>query len=124
MNQPISCGLSAQEYAARTGRTAELVRTSLRSREPVGRGQRMTFAGGDETERELRALVAAEALCCPFLRFDLARDGDELRIVVTGPDEAQPVIAQLFASGLEHDEREPARGIGAVVRVDVHPEAA
>ena len=97
MSQPIACGLSRDEYAARTGRTAELVRTSLRSREPLAGGQRMTFAGGDETERELRALIAAEALCCPFLHFDLRRQGDDLRVDVTAPDEAQPLIAELFA---------------------------
>ncbi len=97
MDQRIACGLSRGEYAARTGRTAELVRTALRSRELVNGGQRMTFAGGDQTERELRALIAAEGLCCPFLRFDLGRDGDDLRVDVTGPDEAQPLIAELFA---------------------------
>jgi hypothetical protein len=32
--------------------------------------------------------VAAEASCCPFLTLELR---------ITGPDEARPIIAELFA---------------------------
>jgi hypothetical protein len=43
-------------------------------------------------------LIAAESQCCPFLRFDLARDDATLHLDITGPDEAQPIIAELFAA--------------------------
>ena len=39
----------------------------------------------------------AEAECCPFLSLDLRRDGDALELTITGPDEAAPIIAGLFA---------------------------
>jgi hypothetical protein len=54
------------------------------------------FDGGEETERELRDMIAAEASCCPFLRFELHHDADALRLDVTGPADAQPIIAELF----------------------------
>jgi hypothetical protein len=97
MDQPIACSLSSSDYAARKGDTAQIARRALRSREPVPAGARLTFAAEAQTERDLRAVIAAEAECCSFLHFDLDRDGDTLRLEVTGPDQAQPIIAELFA---------------------------
>ena len=94
--EPIACSLDAAEYAARRGDAARIAHDALRSREPLDHGARLTFDASDATERRLRELIAAETRCCPFLRIDLDRDGDALRVDVTGPDEAQPIIAQLF----------------------------
>jgi hypothetical protein len=41
--------------------------------------------------------IACSLSSCSFLHFDLDRDGDTLRLEVTGPDQAQPIIAELFA---------------------------
>jgi MerR family copper efflux transcriptional regulator len=89
--------MSAAGYAARQEDIARIARRALRSREPLTGGTRLIFAARDDTERDLRALVAAEAKCCPFLRFELDRDGDNLRLEVTGPEDAQPIITELFA---------------------------
>ena len=97
MNKPIACTLSADEYAARRDDIARIARDALRSREPLDGGARLTFAASDDTARDLRAVIAAEAECCSFLRFELQREADELRLDVTGPDDAQPIIAELFA---------------------------
>jgi hypothetical protein len=97
MNTPIACSLPAAGYAARQEDIARIAREALRSREPLTGGTRLILAARDDTERDLRALVAAEAECCPFLRFELNRDGDSLRLDVTGPGDAQPIIAELFA---------------------------
>ena len=99
MDQPIACSLPATEMAARQEDTANLARAALRSRDPVDGGVRLTFSADAATERTLRELIAAEAQCCPFLRFDLAREDDALRLDVTGPAEAQPIVAELFAAG-------------------------
>jgi hypothetical protein len=50
-----------------------------------------------DTERELRAVIAAESSCCGFLRMDLQRAEDGLVLDVAGPQDALPVIAELFA---------------------------
>jgi hypothetical protein len=70
---------------------------ALRSRQPIDGGQRLTFTGGAEVERELRAAVAAEAACCAFLDMTLVRTSEGLVLEVTGPAQARPLIAELFA---------------------------
>lgn len=97
MNQPIACSLSPFDYENRKGLISEVARAALRSREPVAGGARLTFNATGTTEQTLREIIAAEATCCSFLRFDLEPAGDTLRLDVTGPDEAQPIIAELFA---------------------------
>jgi hypothetical protein len=94
---PIACTLNAADQAARAAETADLARRALRSRERIADGTRLTFAPGAETERRLRGLVAAEAECCPFLRLDLRPAPDALVLDITGPPEAEPIIAELFA---------------------------
>jgi len=97
MNEPIACTLTAAEYAARTEDTADLARRALRSREPIPNGTRLTFEATDDTERQLRDVIAAEARCCAFLRMDLQPSADALILDITGPTEAEPIIAELFA---------------------------
>jgi len=97
MDQPIACTLTAADYARRTQDTAELARRTLRSRRRIADGTRLTFDASADTERELRDIVAAEAQCCRFLRMDLRAAEDALILDITGPAEAEPIIAELFA---------------------------
>jgi hypothetical protein len=96
MDQPIACTLSSAEYEARTEQTAALVRRALRSREPIPDGARLTFEASAETERHLCDIVAAEAQCCAFLRMDLRTVDRALVLDVTGPPQAEAIIAELF----------------------------
>jgi hypothetical protein len=97
MDQPIACTLSAAEYAGRAQTTAALARRALRSRRPLPDGMRLTFAASADTERQLRAIIAAEARCCAFLQMDLRAGDGGLILDVTGPAQAAPIIAELFA---------------------------
>jgi hypothetical protein len=97
MEQPIACSLSAAEMRERRTTIDAIAREALRTREPMDGGVRLTFTDGADTERALRDLIAAEAECCPFLRFDLDRDGDSMTLEVTAPEDAQPMLAELFA---------------------------
>jgi hypothetical protein len=97
MDQPIACTLSAADYVGRTQDTAELARRALRSRRPIPDGTRLTFEASADTERQLRDIIAAEARCCAFLRMDLHPAEDALVLDITGPAEAEPIIAELFA---------------------------
>jgi hypothetical protein len=97
MNTPIACSLSAADQPARRDTIDRIAGQALLSREAIDGGTRLTFAPTGRTEADLHALIAAEAECCPFLTMELIRDGDVLRLDVTGPAEAQPVIAHFFA---------------------------
>jgi hypothetical protein len=67
-------------------------RDSLIGAEPGGV---LRFEASPETRRRLEAIVAAEARCCPFLGLDLAEEEGVLRLTVTAPDGAEPVVAGL-----------------------------
>jgi len=97
MDQPTACTLRPTEYTERTAGLRELADSALRSREPLPGGERLVFAPGAETESRLRDAVAAEASCCSFLRLELRLQDDALVLDITGPAEAEPIIAELFA---------------------------
>ena len=97
MEQPIACTLTPGQYQDRTGELATLAARALRSREPTPNGERLIFAGGEDTERELREVVAAESSCCSFLRMELQRADEGVVLDVAGPVDARPIIAELFA---------------------------
>jgi hypothetical protein len=97
MDQPIACTLSPDQYKGRTDDLAALAARALRSRERTADGERLLFADGEDTERELRAVIAAESSCCAFLRMELRRAGDGLVLDIAGPQDARPIIAELFA---------------------------
>jgi hypothetical protein len=95
---PIACTLTPAELRERQDQLGALAARALRSRERTAAGERLTFAGGEDVERALRAAIDAEARCCPFLRMELRRDGDVLVLDVAAPDEARPIVAELFAA--------------------------
>jgi hypothetical protein len=94
---PIACSLTPADLRTRQADTAALARRSLRSGCRVSRGERLVFAADAGTESALREVIAAEQRCCAFLSLDLRRAGDSLELTITGPEEAKPIIAELFA---------------------------
>lgn len=96
MTTQIACSLSAQDYLRRADDIREIARRALRSTRAIDGGVRLTFADAGGARDRLEAIVAAEAACCPFLTLDLRRTAKGLVLDVTGPREAQPVIAELF----------------------------
>ena len=97
MDQPIACSLTPDAYRDRRRDLSTLAGRALRDRVAIAGGERLTFAGDPATERGLRAAVDAERACCAFLDLELRRAGDRLVLDVTGPAEARPLIAELFA---------------------------
>lgn len=93
----IACTLTSEQYRSRTAALADLAGAALTSRRSIEGGERLTFVDRPAVECELRAVVAAESSCCSFLRLDLRREEDGLVLDVTGPADAQPMIAELFA---------------------------
>jgi hypothetical protein len=86
----LACSLTTPRLRARRAQTASIAQAALRSRD----GQRLVF--DVSAEPALRELVALEAECCPFLTLHLRRTGDAVELTITGPDEAAPIIAELF----------------------------
>jgi hypothetical protein len=97
MDLPIACTLPPDQSADRTAQLAALAARALRSRAPTPAGERLVFADTPEVEAELRAAIAAEARCCPFLAMELRRTRDGLVLEVSGPQDARPIVAMLFA---------------------------
>ncbi len=96
MPEPLACTLTADQLARRTAAISALARRALRARTRIPGGARLVFESDVATERELRALIAAEAACCPFLELDLQPTPEGLRLDVTGPGDARPLIEGLF----------------------------
>lgn len=94
---PIACTLTPGAYQDRTAELSGLAGRALRSRDQTAEGERLVFTDSPDTERELRAAIAAESGCCAFLRMDLTRADDGLVLDIAGPQDARPVIAELFA---------------------------
>jgi hypothetical protein len=94
---PVACTLNASEYQDRTTKLSELAARALTDRRPIDGGERLTFIDVPAVERDLRTAVAAEASCCSFLAMRLERTDSALVLDVTGPAQAQPIIAELFA---------------------------
>jgi hypothetical protein len=94
---PLACALTAGEQRLRRAWIDEL-RESLLSRTATADGAMLRFRSDRETERQLRALVAAEAHCCPFLEFDLATTDEALELTVRGPPEARAIVDMFWDS--------------------------
>jgi hypothetical protein len=97
MDTPIACSLPPDALRERRAHIDRIARQALRSRRHIAGGARLTFAAGPEIADSLRELIAAEADCCAFLQMNLHAAGSELVLDVTGPEEAQPIIAEIFA---------------------------
>ena len=95
----IACTLDRVEARDRAQLIDALAADALLARLPIDGGHRLFFRDGEEVERRLRELVAAESRCCSFLTLSIARRPGELQLDVTGPADARPVIDQFFAVG-------------------------
>jgi hypothetical protein len=95
-DSPIACTLSGAQMAARRTDVMALSERALRERTSIDGGALLRFDADPDIQRALVELVAAEAECCPFLTLTLQRAGDALELRITGPDDAQPIIAEMF----------------------------
>jgi hypothetical protein len=94
---PVACTLDADEHENRTAALSGLAARALVDRTPIHGGRRLTFFDTPAVERELRGAIAAEASCCSFLSMRLERADGALVLDITGPAQAEPIIAGLFA---------------------------
>lgn len=93
--QAVGCTLDTGGLLQRTAEFESLFRRALLRRDATTAKATWTFTWSQEVEREVRALAASESSCCSFFRFDIARDGDELRWTVTAPPSKADAIQML-----------------------------
>lgn len=91
---PIACSLGGSEQAARFEEWRALARAALVDHAELPDGAILRYRRTAECEAELRRLVRLEAGCCAFLAFDLEPSPEELRLTVTGPALALPLIRE------------------------------
>jgi hypothetical protein len=92
----MTCGLSPAALRARRALIESLLERGRARLTAIGGGVRAELVGGAEIASELEALAALEAECCPFLTMTLRSSADRIKLEITGPPSAQPLIAELF----------------------------
>ena len=93
---PIACTLAAADQADRSGEWRRLL-GQADDREPVDGGLAVRFPAG--LAGRVGELAAAEQQCCPFFEFTLHLAAGELRFEVRVPEDAAPLLADLFGTG-------------------------
>ena len=90
---PLACSLDGAAMAERLAHMRSIGRDSLIAAEPGGV---LRFDASPATRSRLEQIVAAEAQCCPFLGLDLAEEAGTLRLTVSAPEGAEPVVEGLI----------------------------
>lgn len=102
---PIACALPRDALAARRSWVDALAADALLERAATASGMRVRLRDTPDVERRVRELIDAESKCCPFLGFELGREDGALVLDVSGPEDAEPVIAMLFAAPAQSEPR-------------------
>jgi hypothetical protein len=92
---PIACSLPAGDQAERLEEMSSLSARVLGVDRDSGGGLVLRFERDADTESRVNEIVAAERECCSFLDLTLRSQGSELRLSISGPDGAEPVIAEI-----------------------------
>ena len=115
MGLPIVCTLTEEELRERRRTVLEAVARAVQSITRMHDGYAYSFEPNSEVLTQLGRLVELERQCCRFLTFNIVENGRKpIRLEITGPPDALPVIEDLFGgpSGPEKDpDREPERGL-------------
>ena len=89
---PLACSLDGPALAERLAEMRAVGRESLIA---AGPGGELRFRASPGVRQRLERIVAAEAECCAFLWLELSEHDGELRLAVSAPEGAEPVVAGL-----------------------------
>jgi hypothetical protein len=93
---PIACSLDAQGQAERAEGFKLLIERALVRREETVDGVMIELRDGPGVRQETQRLTEREHECCPFLDFNVESGEGSIRIAVSAPPEARPVLDALF----------------------------
>jgi hypothetical protein len=98
MEFSLACTLSEPELRERRRLVLEPIRAAAVRLTPLPAGLACSFNASSEMLIKLAQLVDLERQCCRFLSFQIVVEAGEqaLRLEVTGPPEAQSIIADFF----------------------------
>lgn len=108
---PVACSLSADELPSRLAEIRAVGKVALLSTSSDGA---LHFRADKTTRGRLEEIIAAESLCCPFLRFDLRQRGGALVLSIGAPDEAEPLARDLVRAFASDRKPVSVRSSGAV----------
>jgi hypothetical protein len=97
---PIGCTLSPDELRDRRGELLPGLAERAVDRQLVDDGIRLRFAPSPDLVSAIARVVDSERQCCAFLRFDISVEpaGGPVTLTVSGPPEAQPLLAELIVT--------------------------
>lgn len=84
---PIACSLTAAELPARLAAMTEIGFTARLDAETTSTHAELRFQPTADTRERLTAIVAAEANCCAFLRFELHQASDAIVLTIDAPED-------------------------------------
>jgi len=93
---PIVCTLAGADQGERVRRWRELL-SRARCRQTIDRGLRFELPAA--LAGEAAELAAAEQQCCAFFEFTLRLAGGVLHLEVGAPEDAAPLLTELFGTG-------------------------
>lgn len=100
---PSTCSLDDADQEKRFGEFAELAAVALVEAVRTPDGARLLLRHDDSVQASLWRLIEAERRCCSFLEFAVDAGDAGIRVEVSGPPSARPLIDRLF-------DLEPAPG--------------
>jgi MerR family transcriptional regulator, copper efflux regulator len=92
----IACSLDPADQESRFAEFADLAEVALLEAVRTPRGAHLLLRNGDAVQASLGRLIEAERRCCSFLEFTVVSSGDCMRVNVSGPPEAAPLIERLL----------------------------
>lgn len=93
----LACDFTIASEMARSGIRDDLAAGMTHAARRIGGGVEVPFR--PDAEATVMRYVELESRCCSFLSLAVERRDDVVLLRVTGRDEAQPLIEQLFAGG-------------------------
>jgi MerR family transcriptional regulator, copper efflux regulator len=105
--ETFACSLSGPDLAQRI---AEWGRVASRATgRQVEKGRIVsTYPKDQQVLDQLRRLIAAEAECCPFMRFDVEERPDEVVVELRVPEEMSEVLAVMHGLVTQQSAAAPA----------------
>lgn len=96
METPIACSLTSTQLADRRRTVLDSIRKDMRSIARLPAGYAYDFPMTSEMLKRVNHLVELERQCCAFLTFTITESDTSIRLEITGPEAATPMIASLF----------------------------
>lgn len=93
---PLGCTGSPEEVAGIVRLLASLASQAAAPPNRTATGYALRLSASPRLERLANEFISRDSACCPFLGFELDRDGRDLRLEVSAPEDAQRTLDLSF----------------------------